>query len=407
MKKLQLIILLSVYCLYGHAQTDSAVSFGTTDSIFSTILNEQRRVLVYVPDSNEGSIFSKKSYPVVYLLDGDAFFLSVVATLEHLSANQMCPQMIVVGIPNTNRNRDLTPSKGELEPPFMDSTFVANTGGGEKFLSFIEQELILKIDSKYPTEPYRMFIGHSFGGLEVMHAFAHKPHLFSSYIAIDPSMSWSNQLLLKKIKSMPFKDNYSNKALYLGIANNIPEGLDTTTVLKDTSMETEHIRSVFELNTYLNTQTQLKYKGNFFPEESHGSLPFIAHYDAFRFIFDFYELKFEMQDFMNPETDIVNKVLNHYKKLSTVFGREMKPDEQFVNGLGYQFLQMRQFKVSEQFFKLNVTNFPESFNVYDSIGDYYVAHGDKDNAIESFKKALALNKDARFSKDKLEALLGD
>jgi tetratricopeptide (TPR) repeat protein len=110
---------------------------------------------------------------------------------------------------------------------------------------------------------------------------------------------------------------------------------------------------------------------------------------------------------MNPESDVVNKVLNHYKKLSTVFGLEMKPDEQFVNGLGYQFLQMGQFEVSEQFFKLNVTNFPESFNVYDSIGDYYVAKGDKDNAIESFKKALALNKNATFSKDKLEALLGD
>lgn len=404
MKRLPLFILIGLYCFYSKAQINDAITIGTTDSIFSTILDEQRKFLVHVPNSSDGSVYSKKNYPVVYLLDGDAFFLSVVATINHLSKNQMCPQMIVVGISNTNRNRDLTPTKGELDPPFLDSTFVANTGGGEKFLSFIEKELIPKIESKYPTEPYRMFIGHSFGGLEVMHAFVHQPQLFSSFIAIDPSMSWSNQVLLKKIKSMSFNESHQNKALYLGIANTMAEELDSISVLKDTSIDTEHIRSNLELNSYLKIQTQLKYKGKFYPAESHGSLPFIAQYDAFRFLFDFYELRFDMQDFINPETDIVNKVVNHYKKLSTVFGREVKPEEQFVNGLGYEFLQMQQLKVSEQFFKMNVINFPDSFNVYDSIGDYYDAHGDKEKAIESYKKALLLNKDSSLTRDKLEAL---
>ena len=149
---------------------------------------------------NTGGVISKKNYLVVYLLDGDAHFSSVVGMIQQLSSvngNTLVPKMIVVGIPNTNRTRDLTPTKAQLDPPFMDSTMVANTGGGEKFISFIEKELIPKIDSEYPTEPYRAFIGHSFGGLTVMHTLVHKPEMFNAYVAIDPSMSWDNQKLLQ------------------------------------------------------------------------------------------------------------------------------------------------------------------------------------------------------------------
>ena len=407
--KNSLIIILISCCYFGiKAQTNNHIIIGKIDSIESKLLNEQRKVWVYVPEDNDDGIFLKKKYPVVYLLDGDAHFYSVVGMIQQLSSvngNTICPKMIVVGIPNTNRTRDLSPTKGNLDSPFADSSMVASSGGGENFLAFLEQELIPKIDATYPTEPYRMFIGHSLGGLMVMHTLLHKPELFNAYVSIDPSMWWNDQKLLKDIQRTPLGAKYKNKALFLGIANTMDEGMDTLRVQKEKSPETAHIRSILELNSYLKSasSTHLKYKGNYYEEDTHGSVPLIAEYDALRFIFDFYQLKLGIQDYLNPESDILNKVIDHYTGLSEAFGREIKPEEAFVNGLGYQFLSMNQLEKSEQFFKLNVANYPESFNVYDSLGDFYSAKGAKEKAIKNYKKSLSLNKES-FSKDKLEAL---
>ena len=408
MKKLHLILL---FCCFGcliNAQTNSQIVIGHIDSIDSKILNEQRKIWVYVPPGNDNGVYSKQKYPVVYLLDGDGHFFSVVGMLQQFSSingNTICPKMIVVGIPNTNRTRDLTPSKGDFNSTFVDSTMIANSGGGEKFISFLEKELIPKIDAEYPTEPYRMFIGHSFGGLMVMHTLLHKPELFNAYVSIDPSMWWNSKKLLKEIKNTTLDERYNNKALYLGIANTMSKGMDILNVEEDTTEVTEHIRSILELDTHLKSSSpkQLKYKSKYYEEDTHGSVPLITEYDALRFIFDFYEFKMEMEDYLNPESDFVNKIVNHHKVLSKEFGREIKPEEEYINLLGYQFMNMKQNKKAEQFFKLNVANYPESFNVYDSLADFYSATGEKEKAIKNYKKSIALNKDS-FSKEKLKAL---
>jgi len=57
-----------------------------------------------------------------------------------------------------------------------------------------------------------------------------------------------------------------------------------------------------------------------------------------------------------------------------------------------------------QFFKMNVNNYSESSNVYDSYGDYFLAIDDKLKAIEYFKKALAI-KENPASRKKLNKLL--
>ena len=133
MKKLYLFYYLA-FCFYTvNGQNNNDIVIGKIDSINSKILDEQRKVWIYVPDANSNGIFEKKNYPVVYLLDGDAHFYSVVGMIQQLSSvngNTICPKMIVVGIPNTNRTRDLTPTKGKPDPPFVDSTMAANSGGG-------------------------------------------------------------------------------------------------------------------------------------------------------------------------------------------------------------------------------------------------------------------------------------
>jgi predicted alpha/beta superfamily hydrolase len=407
MKYYILSAILTITCFSLKGQDKEFVTLGTIDVIDSEILNEERSIWVYVPDRGENSFYQEQQYPVVYLLDGDAHFYSVVGMIHQLSSvngNDFCPKMIVVGIPNTNRTRDLTPTRPSLEHPFVDSAMVSISGGGDTFLSFMRDELFPYIDENYPTLPYRMLIGHSFGGLTAMHAFTYNPDMFNAYVAIDPSMWWDDRKLLNEILETDLR-SYNNKSLVIGIANTMNEGMDTAMARVDTSFTTEHIRSILDLHDHMtaNSGDGIDYMGKYYHEDSHGSAPLITEYDALRFIFQFYTIRWEMDDFMNPESDLVGKLVAHYKTLSDRFGMEMKPEEQSVNEMGYQFMNMGQMDKAKALFQLNVENYPESFNVHDSLGDYYLAVDDNQKAKECFQRSIDINPES-FSGQKLNDL---
>lgn len=96
--------------------------------------------------------------------------------------------------------------------------------------------------------------------------------------------------------------------------------------------------------------------------------------------------------------------VSHFKNVSNQIGYLVKPDERQVNGLAYYMLSKKHYDRAEGLFKLNITNYPESANCYDGMGDLYLAKGEKLKAIESFKKTLSL-KMIPETKQKLEALL--
>ncbi|MCU0392998.1 MAG: alpha/beta hydrolase-fold protein [Thermoflexibacter sp.] len=410
MKKTIIILVLSVFTNLAFAQGiahEQNIVIGKIDSLQSKILGEQRNIWVHVPDQNPNSIYSSQRYPVVYLLDGDGHFSSVVGMIQQLSTggNNLCPKMIVVGILNTDRTRDLTPTHVNVDPPYMDSLSSKTSGGGENFIAFIEKELMPHIDAKYPTVPYKMLIGHSFGGLAVMQTFIHHHDLFNSYICIDPSMWWDKQKLLKQAQKALAERKFEGKSLYLGIANTLEEGMDIKKVEKDTSNDSKHIRSILALQATFekNKQNGLRYRGKYYPDDSHGSVPLITEYDALRFFFDFFPLKLSSEDYTNPTIALADKYKSHFAQLSKKMGYTIKPDEAEINFIGYEILKQKHYKKAESLFKLNVDNYPESFNVYDSYADYFIAINDKTNAIIQLKKALVIKENAE-SRKKLTTL---
>ena len=410
MKHLLSLLLVLSFCRGLFAQTDNKIVIGTIDSINSTILHEQRKIWIHVPESYNEGIYASQRYPVVYLLDGDAHFFSVVGMIHQLSTvngNTVVPEMIVVGIPNTDRTRDLTPTHIDAAPPFLDSAASKTSGGGERFMSFIEKELMPHIDSLYPTEPYKILIGHSFGGLTVMNTLINHPDLFNAYIAIDPSMWWDQEKLLKQSKSVLAKHDYKGKALFLAIANTMSPGMDTTTVKKDTSGVTAHIRSILELNKYLKYYNKdgLTYKSKYYKDHNHGAVPLIAEYDALHFIFSYYSLQLSFDDFMNMNASTVEKIKKHYGNISAHFGFKVPVPESFTNQLAYQELGMKRDAPAKALFEMNIENYPQSFNAFDSMGDFYAATGDKTKAIENYKKALSL-KEFPETRKKLQDLEG-
>lgn len=396
-----LTVLLVLLCLEGCSQNEGSIVIGKRDLIYSKILKEKRQVWIHVPGGAGSSFFSKQRYPVLYLLDGDAHFMSVVGMVQALSetnGNTLCPNMIVVGIPNTDRQRDLTPTHSG------DNT----SGGGEAFASFIEHELMPYVDSLFPTAPYRLFIGHSLGGLTVINTLIHHPQMFNAYLAIDPSMWWDNQLLLKSSGSILSANNFNGKTLFLGVANTMSPGMDTAMVRKDTGKNTIHIRSILLLSDTLKKASGngLRWEYKYYNEDSHGSVPLISEYDGLRFIFSYFDFKNTNKLFDTSFTvrQSLGSVSDHYNHISKEMGYTVLPPESYINNLGYAFMQNKMNEKAYAFFDMNIENYPQSGNVYDSMGDFYVATGEKEKAIDYFRKALTIldNADTRQKLQKLE-----
>ncbi|PYS78653.1 MAG: serine hydrolase, partial [Acidobacteria bacterium] len=78
-----------------------------------------------------------------------------------------------------------------------------------------------------------------------------------------------------------------------------------------------------------------------------------------------------------------------------------------LNLLGYRLLQMKKVAEAIEIFKLNVEAYPGGFNAYDSLGEAYKIHGDKDLAIANYKKSLELNPKNTNATTQLASLTGD
>lgn len=383
------------------AQENSRFTIGFSEKISSKILGEDREILIHIPKSNGGSkIKDRGHYPVIYLLDGDENFNSVVSITEHMEETSLCPPMIVVGIVHTNRLSDLTTG--------FDKEYKGAVSNGEKFMSFVEKELIPHIDSTYPTTTYRTFIGHSVGGLTVMNTLVNKPNLFNSYVSLDGALWWNDAKVVKEATTMLATKNYKGKTLYMAMANRLERGVDTLSVQNDTTGNTSLIRSNLSFIKELQkaNKNQLRYKYKFYEDDNHPSIRLIGAYDALRYIFDFYRLRIYDSEMSDPNFNLDTLLISHYKNVSKQMGYTVKPSESLVNSLGYQMMGSKQFRKAESLFKLNIANNPNSGNCYDSLGDLYLAIGNKNNAIASFKKALLLAQIPE-TKAKLEKLLNE
>ena len=399
MKPLFYAFAMILFSFCAKAQEINPFITGFEKSSTSKTLSEQRKVWIHIPNSNGGNENTGKGrYPVIYLLDGDANFNDIVSITEFMSNAGLCPPMIVVGVLHPARMTDLTFGTDKETPGIV--------GRGEKFMLYVEKELMPYIESNYPTASYKIFIGHSVGGLTVVNTLIHHPDLFKAYVSLDAALWWNNQQIVTDAKMILANQHYKGKTLFMALANRMERGMDTLTVQKDTTEGTELIRSNLEFikDIFNNKTNQLRFKHTFYENDDHSSVRLIGEYDALRFIFDYYKLKIYNSQLEDQNFKLDSLFVTHYDNVSKQIGYTVKPEESQVNGLAYYMLSQKQFTKAEALFKLNIANYAETANCYDGLGDLYLAKGDKAKAIESFKKTLTL-KLIPETKAKLEKLL--
>jgi predicted alpha/beta superfamily hydrolase len=353
--------------------------------IHSKILNEDRKLFIYNPDDVGGNVLP--AYPVLYLLEENDMPM-VAGMVKYLSSyNEQLPAMLVVGIDSGGqRIRDLTPTHslydnlGRLDS--SADSWLRSSGGGEKFLQFVREEVMPYIQRHYKTAPFKILAGHSVGGLSAIYTQAAHPDLFNAYIAVSPSLWWGKGSMLPLVKTSLGVPRDTKTFLYLADS---PESGPFQTYIKD----------------YLSLLKSKKpagltYSHRFYPDETHGSVAAKAYYDGLRFLFPQWNI---------AETDSSAALIRrHYQQMSERLGYTVEPPFGLVRDWGGSFLRAGKIDDAMEVFRVNVRNFPDSSHAHADLGNTYRTKGDKPNAIASYQKALALNPTDAEIEDKLAEL---
>ncbi|AMA49597.1 MULTISPECIES: alpha/beta hydrolase [Flavobacterium] len=279
MKKL-LFLSFFFYSLIVEAQKNisppipKSFNLGIVDEITSSILNEKRILNIYLPQGYN----KQERYPVIYVLDGsaDEDFIHIAGLVQYFTFPwiERIPKSIVVGIANKDRKRDFTsiPNQQIVRDRYPTS------GGSDKFMAFIENELQPYISKNYTTTNEKTIIGQSLGGLLATEILFKKPHLFDQYIIISPSLWWNDGELLK-LNPDVLKENFQqNKSIYIGVGK---EGLGP--IFDNHVMEVD-ANLLFDKIKYGKSKT-VKVVFDYLPEEDHATVTHPAVFNAFKLLY--------------------------------------------------------------------------------------------------------------------------
>lgn len=380
-----------------HSQNQEEILLAKKYFYQSDILKIERPYWVHLPKSYNDTVYGEKKYPLLVLLDAEEHFDLATGIVQFMSTrldSKLLPEFIVLGIPNTgNRIEDYTPTHSLKNPEGNDIKAFQKSGGGPKFIDFIEKELLSKIDENYRTQNFRILVGHSLGGLLTVNSFFSDNSSFNAFLAMDPSLWWDNELLVKMAQSeiLNQETNFKTKHLYISGAHNSSSPTDTTAMRKS--------QKSFVAALEANKQEFHHLKFEIFEEEDHGTIPLISLYQGLQFIFENYK----MPGMLGATADEIGA---YYKKSTKRIGLDLLPSERVINILGNYYLNdLNEIEKAISFFELNVLNYQGSYHAHLSLASAYEKIGDKANAIKHYEKSKQLKDDNTIAEKALRELL--
>lgn len=397
------ILFLGVFNAFSQVSLGENV-VGENFRINSEILNEEREIQVYLPKD-----YSKtnKNYPVIYLLDGQRFFLYGVSLYQSFVEFKQTPEFIVVGITNVEANRM--------------HTFSARASD---FSNYLEKEVVPFIDSKYRTSNKRLLYGWAYGGGFGLETLMAKPRLFDGYIVSSP---------------YPVSNKIERFNAFL-VKN---ETLDTFLYFSSDIYEFGVKGGTEELNKNLATNTETKLRWNFreLVGEEHRSTPYTTLYHGIKEYFENYrEISFKDLKEFNEKGGMLF-VKEYYNKRSKLYNlpNEMSVStkyiitrlairadnynqfDAFVNGFNKNefiyairinwactiaefYLKNSKYKKAIEMFSFIADNNPKSTRPLKGLGDSYLANGEIKAAVKTYKKSISIEPNQPELKNKIESL---
>lgn len=194
------IIQTPTFCQSLNNQSEKVQTF------YSNILEEERTIVIRLPEQYYKS--NETTYPVLYLLDaeGGNSWKNAISTVKELSSAEKIPDMILVGIHNNNRNRDMIPEKVAHRP---------GSGGSKKFLQFILKELVPHIKSTYKVNDFNILFGGSNAGVFTLYALIDHQEIIQAGIAGSPMIGHCPDFMFEQLKKALGKNYKKDRYLYM------------------------------------------------------------------------------------------------------------------------------------------------------------------------------------------------
>ena len=334
------------------AQNDGEViGIGKYRIMHSTLLNEDRLLFIHLPEDYDDTSLH---YPVLYLLYVDLYnyFTDAVMITEKLASSGEIPPMIIVGVVNTNRYRDLLPVPARGCP---------EGGGAENFLKFLSEELIPHVDRTYRTRNFRILAGPQAAAIFSMYALISHPGIFNATISENPFMNPENAAyLFPRIEQFSKNIPSFKHFLYIKCEKDEPPQ-DLEYAMK--------LAQMLEIHKPENFRFQVVFR-----ESSGEFIDVLPFREALRFIFGGYKLPADFQ------SENLQDLIDYYHQRSTEYGFEVDPPDIMLTFEGDKL--RRRGKVTEAIavFEYQLSLNPRSLNALFQLGESHRALGDFETA---------------------------
>jgi len=311
-------------------EADKQIIIGESVSLDSRLLNEKREILIYRPQSYDPDY---KKYPVVYLLDAEYQFHYVTGVVAFLSEIGHIPELIVVGITNTDRDRDLTPEPGEDERKRFPTS-----GGADQFLKFLDEALIPFVGTRYRTQPFRILMGWSLGGLFSIHALLSRPEIFDAYVVMSPSLYWNGQMEITRAERLLGQKTSFDETLFMTMGDE----------------REERVEGARGFSEVLGKYGIPNFTWNYEPmaNETHSSIKLKSVYRGLEFIFS--DLRF-VEGIGDTGFE------DYHRKLVRKYGPDMRLSQDFLFNAYNSFWEKERFEDAVDTAEVFAKEYPESF----------------------------------------------
>jgi len=358
-KTLATIVILAFSISQTFAQRDGDdVIIGKYRVIDSSVLGEQRRILVHLPDSYENT---ELQYPVVFHLYGDyemTYFADAASLLHRLQSFRLIPGVILVGVDNTDRYRDLRPLKPD-----------GSAGGADQFARYFREELIPFIRENYRVADYNILAGPQAGACFGFYCLMEHTGLFDAFILEN---SFDNpevidNYLITKAKDFFKPDKTLNKFLYMKIDSqspNYPFALEQ--------------KSVIEANM------PRDFRFRFEPVEQDGYMIETGFLKGFRELFSGYELPDSIA------SGGLDKIIAYYETLSEKLGFKVNPTDVILHYAATRISSGGNRPEARRVYEYILSIYPKSLDGLFQMAQILSAEGQYQKAVEYYSEFLKI-----------------
>ncbi|WP_421919161.1 alpha/beta hydrolase-fold protein [Marinifilum sp.] len=336
-----LLLIFFVGSLFAKVNPKNLVS----TSVYSTILKEKRELQILLPSEFSDTYFS---YPVIYLLDAEANFSTGVDVLSFLMDNHFIPPHVVVGIPNTERFRDMTPVDS-----ILNKTIFPKRGGADTFLKAMETDIFPFVAKQYRGGSRRLVLGHNYSGLFVMHAFLSRSDLFDRFMAFSPILWWNNTAMVNDMDKFLSENSSLRKYLFMSFAKEAKNMLEACKDLTKVMDE--------------KAPSDLNWKYEWMPDEDHYSLYRKSLMRGMEIIFKDYKYP-SVEDLVKGGIATANGYL---RDIMLNYGRKEKLPYSLLESVCLQLKQEEKYPEAIKFLTYTSVNYPEKAEPFFYAGEIY------------------------------------